>query len=170
MGIHDVHMVGPRPFTPSRGPSRGVYHWLRLHEHETPTHAIERIREDGYQIWVADFSEDPTSPDQIPVDKPICLWFGAELVGVSEEARAAADGVVTIPMRGFAQSLNISVAAALTLSSVAERARATHGSEALLPFDDQVDTLARWHQRDQRDLDSVAARQRALAALGKALE
>ena len=62
-------------------------------------------------------------PEAIPVDRPVCLWFGAELVGVSDAARAAADGVVQLPMMGFAQSLNVSVAAALALRPVADAAR-----------------------------------------------
>jgi hypothetical protein len=77
---------------------------------------------------------------------------------------------MTIPMRGFAQSLNISVAAALALANIADRARATHGSRALMTREDQVQTLAAWHQRDQRDLDALTARQRAVAALGTTLD
>jgi tRNA (guanosine-2'-O-)-methyltransferase len=169
VGVHDVHLVGPPPFTPSRGPSRGVYHWLRMHEHATSAEAIARIKADGYALWIADFADPPVPPAQVPVDRPICLWFGAELVGVSEEARAAADGVVTLPMHGFAQSLNISVAAAVSLYSVAERARALHGDDALLDAEDREAILASWYQRDDADLDLATARQQAMMALGEAL-
>jgi len=75
-------------------------------------------------IWIADLSPDSVPPEQIPLDRPVCLWFGAELVGVGPEAQRAATGVVTVPMRGLAQSLNVSVAAALTLRPVAEAFRA----------------------------------------------
>jgi tRNA C32,U32 (ribose-2'-O)-methylase TrmJ len=88
----------------------------------------------------------------------VCLWFGAELAGVSEVARAAADGVVTIPMRGMAQSLNVSVAAALALRPVAERARALPG--ASLAADEIRATLAAWLERDQLQRDGADARGR----------
>jgi tRNA (guanosine-2'-O-)-methyltransferase len=41
--------------------------------------------------------------------------FGNEHAGVSEELRHLADGTYAIPMQGFVQSLNVSVAAAITL-------------------------------------------------------
>ena len=47
--------------------------------------------------------------------KPSCLIFGNEDQGISEEALAAADQTVVIPMNGFADSFNISVAASIIL-------------------------------------------------------
>jgi hypothetical protein len=47
--------------------------------------------------------------------RPTAVIFGNEAEGVSEEAVKLADGNVVIPLSGFAQSLNISVAAAVTL-------------------------------------------------------
>jgi tRNA (guanosine-2'-O-)-methyltransferase len=131
LGLSHVHLVEGH-FTPSKGTTRGAERWLALHRHPSPTDAITAIRAAGFAIWVADFADPPVAPEQVPVDRPICLWFGAELVGVGPEARAAADGVVTIPMRGFAQSLNVSVAAAVTLRAVAERSRMILGDRALL--------------------------------------
>ena len=67
----------------------------------------------------------------------------------------AADGVLTIPMRGFAKSLNVSVAAALALRPVAERARAL-GEAALLDEDERARTWARWMERAE-NIDAGAA-------------
>lgn len=169
VGIHHIHIVGSTRFKPARGPSKGAGHWLQLHHHATVTEAIQAIKEAGYALWVADFADPPVPPSEVPVDRPVCLWFGAELVGVSPEARAAADGIVTIPMRGFAQSLNISVAAALTMHTVAERARQQHGDAALLTPEDRHDLLAAWFRRDEAVLSEEAARQSALQALGEQL-
>lgn len=46
--------------------------------------------------------------------KTVCV-IGNEANGVSEEVRALSDALVTIPMRGNAESLNASVAAAITM-------------------------------------------------------
>jgi tRNA (guanosine-2'-O-)-methyltransferase len=46
---------------------------------------------------------------------PVALVFGNEMRGVSEEARALADGAIEIPMAGMVQSLNVSVACAVCL-------------------------------------------------------
>ena len=51
----------------------------------------------------------------IDMTKPIALVFGNEHSGVSEEIRAMADGNFMIPQVGIIQSLNISVACAISL-------------------------------------------------------
>ena len=47
--------------------------------------------------------------------QPIALVFGNEHSGVTDEIRALADGNFIIPQVGIIQSLNISVACAVTL-------------------------------------------------------
>jgi len=46
---------------------------------------------------------------------PTAVVFGNELCGASDTALAMADGVIRIPMVGFVESYNISVANALVL-------------------------------------------------------
>lgn len=165
LGLHHVHLVGDEHFRPSPGPSRGAARWLNLHHHRTTSQAIEALQAEGVAIWVADLNAPPVPPSRVPVDRPVCLWFGAEALGVSEEARAAADGVVTIPMHGFAQSLNVSVAAALILHVVTERARDAHGDAILLPPDTQRAWLSDWIAREQHGLVSEADIEAAMLGL-----
>lgn len=47
--------------------------------------------------------------------RPLALVFGNEHSGVSDEIRVKADGNFVIPQVGIIQSLNISVACAVTL-------------------------------------------------------
>lgn len=148
LGIHTVHAVGTPAFQPARGVASGAARWLDLRHHKTPTEAITALRAEGCALWVADFADPPTAPAQVPLDRPVCVWFGAELAGVGPEARAAADGVITLPMRGFVQSLNISVAAALILHTLAERALAQHGDAALLSPEAREALTARWMARE----------------------
>lgn len=149
MGVMDVHLI-PGRFTPSKGPSRGAERWLNLHHHSDTTEAVTAIQNAGYDIWVADFSKDPVTPETLPLDRPVCLWFGAELEGVSKTAQDAATGVVTIPMRGFSQSLNVGVASALVMHTVCERARKERGPEALLSEDVRQETWNRWLTREKQ--------------------
>ncbi len=154
LGLHHVHLVGSRRLKVSRGAARGAERWLDLHHHDDPEQAIEALRAQGARVFVADL-DGAYAPEQVPVDRPVCLWFGAELVGVSAEARAAADGVVTLPMHGFSQSLNVSVA--MALRPVAEAARAL-GDEALLPDARRREILARWLEREERVRDGIRNR------------
>lgn len=143
MGLHHVHLVEGH-FTPAKGAARGAERWLDIAWHRSAADAIEALRAAGCAIYAADLAEDGLTPEEIPLDRPVCLWFGAELAGVSAEALAAADGVMTIPMRGFSQSLNVSVATALAVRAVAERARRELGPRALLPESERERTWDRW--------------------------
>lgn len=147
LGVHDVHIVGANFGSPSKGPARGAERWLSLREHQDPEAAITAIKADGYRIYVADLQGEPLLPEEIPLDQPVVLWFGAELVGVSKVAREAADGVLYLPMRGMAQSLNVSVAAALAMRPVVERARA-EGPHVWLTPERQREILEGWQARE----------------------
>ncbi|MFK7931560.1 MAG: TrmH family RNA methyltransferase [Myxococcota bacterium] len=157
LGLHQVHLVEGH-FTPTRGATRGAEKWLDLHQHTSTSAAIEALRAQHMRIYVADLTDDSVPPEQVPIDKPVCLWFGAELAGVDPEAAKAADGVVHIPMRGLAQSLNVSVAAALALRTVAERARSELGSQALLTAEHRERVWSMWVQREEALREALAAR------------
>ncbi len=154
MGVQHIHLIGNR-FQPSHGTARGTERWLDVHMHPSPSDAISELRKRGFAIWVADLSPDSVPPEQVPLDRPVCLWFGAELVGVGPEARAAADGVVTVPMYGLAQSLNVSVAAALTLRPVADRWRAK--GDRLDP-EDKARIWREWIAREDHMVDGIRER------------
>lgn len=168
-GIQRVHMVGEARFAPSQGTAKGSARWLDLTSHATPAEAIAALKAEGVAIWIADFSPTALTPAQLPLDRPVCVWFGAEVLGVCEEARAAADGVVMLPMRGFAQSLNVSVAAALILREVSERARAELGPDALLTADEARSVVGTWLARDRLEVGEDTAQVHAVSALGRAL-
>lgn len=164
LGVHGVHLVEGDRFRPSKGATRGAERWLDLHRHSSATDAIAALQAEGRRVYVADLADDSVAPVDVPLDAPVCLWFGAEHAGVSAEATAAADGVVTLPMHGFAQSLNVSVACALVLQQVADRARALPGT--LLDETVQAETLARWVDREEKLRLAARARQSLPRILG----
>jgi len=86
--------------------------------------AIEALKARGYRIVATTPHRDAYTPDTIPLERgPIALCFGNELDGLSDTCLEAADEYLQIPMYGFVESFNISVAAAVTLSSVTRRVR-----------------------------------------------
>jgi tRNA (guanosine-2'-O-)-methyltransferase len=60
-------------------------------------------------------AEDSVSVYDLDMSDSVALLFGNEHLGVSEEAQKYSDGNFIIPMVGMVQSLNISVACAVTL-------------------------------------------------------
>jgi len=130
-GVHRAHLV-TNDFRPSVGAAKGAERWLELVFHETTAACFAALREQGFRVWIGDFGDDAVSPGEVPVDEPLALLFGSELAGVSAQARAEADGIVQVPMRGVTQSLNVSVAAALTLHTVCERRRLEPGAVGIV--------------------------------------
>lgn len=117
-GIQDVHVVpAAAGFEPSRRVVQGADKWLHVHRHpDTPT-ALRVLRGSGYRIWVSDLGGPAPARaiDELDFGERVALAFGNEHDGVSRALVEGADGTFVIPMRGFTQSLNVSVAVALAL-------------------------------------------------------
>ena len=101
--------------------------WMELHVHQTGAAAATALRRQGFDVWAGHLDDDATLLDQLPTDRPIALLFGHEHEGPSAETRAACSGTFRIPMAGFIQSFNVSVAAAMALAQVAGARRRNLG-------------------------------------------
>jgi len=53
----------------------------------------------------------------------VCIVMGNEDRGISQEMRDGADGTFTLPMVGFAESFNLSVATAITLAHLSAKGK-----------------------------------------------
>jgi tRNA (guanosine-2'-O-)-methyltransferase len=89
--------------------------WLTIHQYENAEECFSELRKSYSTILTTHLSSDAVSLHSIDFTKSIALVFGNEHSGVSEEIRALADGNFIIPQVGIIQSLNISVACAITL-------------------------------------------------------
>ena len=154
-GLHEVHLV-TGSFRPARGASRGAERWLELHRHAEVGPCIAALQARGFRVLIADLAESSFTPENVPVDRPIAILFGSETAGVSEEARALADGVITVPMDGLTESLNVSTAAACLISRVAQRRRAAHGPD--LEHERQEAFYADWIERESEARAGARAR------------
>lgn len=148
-GCHEVHVIEGRfPFAISRRVSRGTHRWLSLIEHKTGASCCDVLEAQGYEIFVAAMEGTVTPEDLARVPKAAVV-FGNEHRGVSDEIRARAKGVYRIPMVGFVESLNVSVASAITLYT------ASQGRHGDLTPEDQEQALARFLLSQVRDADRI---------------
>ena len=115
--------------------------------HDTTASAVEELKRRGFSIFVADLMDGSHSPDTLPLEGPVAILMGAELTGVSDEARALADGAICVPMRGVTESLNVSVAAACIVQRVTERRREQVGGGDL-PVERKDQFFEEWVQRE----------------------
>jgi tRNA (guanosine-2'-O-)-methyltransferase len=115
LGIQRVNLILTSPRTKlERKISLGSEKWLDVHRYYDPVACVRALQADGYQV-LATHLEAAQPIGEVDFSRRTALVFGNEKRGVSPELLAAADGAVYIPMVGFAQSFNISVAAALAL-------------------------------------------------------
>ena len=156
-GVHEVHLV-TGGFRPSKGAARGAERWVALRRWETTPEAIAHLRSQGFTVWVADLADGAHTPSSLPVDGPVALLFGNELSGVSDTARALADGAIIVPMYGLTESLNVSVAAACALQRVTERRREVLGAVGDLPAERQRAFFDDWLVRESQSAAGVRAR------------
>ncbi len=121
VGIIDIHLVYTFNSFPSefrkggKSSSSGVKKWMRLHHHEDEKSCFKHLRERGFRIYASSLEEKARTIYEVDMTQKIALVFGNENQGVSKETAALADGTFFIPMMGLAQSLNVSVAAAISL-------------------------------------------------------
>jgi tRNA (guanosine-2'-O-)-methyltransferase len=150
-GVQNVHaIVGEHGFRASRGVSKGTQRWLDVTRWETAEACARRLKRDGYAIYVAAMGGEKT-PDGLREVPRLAVVFGNEHRGVSAEMRALADGAFSIPMRGFVESLNVSVAAAITMQVLTSEGRA--GLEPAR----RRELLARFLMNSAKNADEIIA-------------
>ncbi len=136
-GIPTVHVL-PRveAFMIARRITKGSERWLEVQQHVSPEAAASHLHAQGYELVATHPKGELTPPDLADVPR-LALLLGNEHEGICAELRACAQRAVRIPMRGFVESLNMSVAAAVLLSA------ATHGRPGDLPISEQRRLYAR---------------------------
>ncbi len=89
--------------------------WLTIHQYENEAECFSSLRNRYSLILTTHLSSDAVGLHLVDLTKSIALVFGNEHSGVSDGIREMADGNFMIPQVGIIQSLNISVACAVTL-------------------------------------------------------
>ncbi|HKO82861.1 MAG TPA: RNA methyltransferase [Chitinophagaceae bacterium] len=118
VGIQDIYILNtkiPRHKKWGFKSSSSAKKWLTVHQYENAEECFSSLRKRYSSILTTHLADDAVSLYQLDFTKSIALIFGNEHNGVSDEIRALADGNFIIPQVGIIQSLNISVACAVTL-------------------------------------------------------
>jgi tRNA G18 (ribose-2'-O)-methylase SpoU len=106
----------------------GTQFWTPWSQEKSAVEAVTRAKADGYQIAVVELASNSVRPEAFVPRFPVCLVLGGEFDGVSQEVVDLADAVIEIPMRGMANSINVSTAAAIVLYALSCRAEAEGSS------------------------------------------
>ncbi len=101
--------------------STGAIHHVKVAQVTNLTQTIQKLKDEGYWIVAAENGVDAISYSELNVDMPIVLILGSEGKGISRIVREASDILVTIPMHGSVNSLNVSVATGILLFDIVNR-------------------------------------------------
>ncbi|UDY25293.1 TrmH family RNA methyltransferase [Nocardioides sp. Kera G14] len=115
-----VDLYNPKTIRASVG---SAFH-LPIAIERDPLAAIAAAKQAGLTVLAADMNGDADlfTADEL-LARPTAWLMGNEAWGIPEELKAAADSIVSIPIFGKAESLNLSTAAALCLYASARAHR-----------------------------------------------
>ncbi len=114
MGVNLVYTTAKYPKIGSKS-SSSANKWISRRKFPSITECYGQLKKEGYQILATKLDENAKQLYEFDLTKPTAFVFGNEHAGVTEEAASLADATVYIPMMGMIQSLNVSVACAVTI-------------------------------------------------------
>ena len=123
-GVQDFHVIFEHtaefdPKAAGKNSSTATNKWLRYHKHYDCEAALRGLQAQGWQVVATALDDDAESLYEADLCQPrLALLLGNERDGLTSKALALADRRLTIPMRGIAQSLNVSVTASLFLYEI----------------------------------------------------
>ena len=150
--------------------------WLEVTEFETTRECIDELKSKGYDIWSTDLSQvavcltheglknEQNTNNMNIIPEKLAIVFGTEAVGCTAEMLDASDRRVYLPLRGFADSLNLSVATALIVHQLFTLDPTLIGS---MPEEERIELRRKWYAKlaSQRLLSSAdKSRRRRLAS------
>ncbi len=159
-GIQDVHIIENKyKFSTSKQVSKGAQKWLdfeyyRQKEVNNTLDCIKNLRNKGYQIIATTPHNDSCFLQDFDVSKKSAFFFGVEKAGLSKDVLSNADVNLKIPMVGFTESLNISVAAAIILQSTTEKLKKSNIKWQLSSIEKEEEYL-KWLEKSIKSIKKI---------------
>jgi tRNA (guanosine-2'-O-)-methyltransferase len=128
-GVQEVHVVeGPQKrHDRNKKISQNADKWLEVVRWKETAACLAALKDRGFRIYATHLGDGSATLAGLSFAEPVALVFGNEHAGVSESACRLADACFAIPMRGFSQSFNVSVAAAICLARAVDRREVERG-------------------------------------------
>jgi tRNA (guanosine-2'-O-)-methyltransferase len=146
VGVYRAHAIPPAIGLPlTRTAGQGAEKWVYVQRHADYPSARQELRDQGFALIATHVGAQAVSFRDADLTVPCAIILGTEKTGVSQQALSDADQVITIPMHGMVESLNVSVAAALILFE-AQRQRLAAGlyEKSRLPKTQFQHSLFEW--------------------------
>lgn len=160
--FQDIHLIQPgERLELARGITIGTDRWLSLHPAPTAAACLETLRAGGYTVYASALEGGPSpSLSGIDFSRRTALVFGNEHLGVSGDMLERAPGRFHIDMLGFAQSLNLSVAVAVSAYHARREIERLQSDDPAperfgLSEDRKMELYARWLRQSVKNVEKV---------------
>jgi len=158
VGIHEVHIIQQQePFRAATKITQGCDKWLDVVQHVRTDDCLASLKRRGYRLYAAVPGAKQVLEELDPL-QPAAFVIGNEHAGLSLEARAWCDGEFAIPLHGFSESVNLSVATALIVYTHCTRRRRALGSAGDLGAEELLRLRASYYARDVRAAAALVRR------------
>lgn len=148
VGIQDIYILNTKIARHKKFGARSsssAAKWLSVHNYENAEECFSELRKHYSKIVTTHLAADSVSLYEIDFTESIALVFGNEHAGVSEEIRSLADGNFLIPQMGIIQSLNISVACAVSIyEALRQKTAAGHYTQPNMPREKMDRLMGEW--------------------------
>lgn len=132
--------------------SRSASKWVTVHQFEDFETCMQTVRSRYGRVITTYLSDEAKDLYSIDFTQPTALVFGNEQYGCTPEMIAAADCHLRIPQVGIIQSLNISVACAVTIyEAFRQKRNVGHYNEAKLPAAQRHALELEWKMKYERE-------------------
>jgi len=108
-------------FQPNTKVTRGADTWVEVEKLPANISSLQKIKERGYKIAAVSAEKNAISLSDFELNQPVALVFGTEKQGISPETLEFADVTIKIPMYGFTESFNVSVAAGICMYALKQK-------------------------------------------------
>ncbi len=118
VGVQDIFVLTttiPKHKKLNSNASVSAAGWLTIHQYTDTDECMKAVRQKCDKIYATHLGVQSHSLYDLNLTEKVALVFGNEHAGVTEECLTYCDGNFIIPQVGMVQSLNISVACAITL-------------------------------------------------------
>ncbi len=149
-GVQDVHVIREAPsMGVSKTVSSGSHRWLTIHFHTSTQECLRKLKNEGFKILTTHLTKEAIDVRDYDLTQKVAIVIGSELEGVSEEALELSDANIIVPMVGFVQSFNVSVATALILyEAFRQRDEAGFYKRPRMPKELRKEIFRRWVERE----------------------
>lgn len=140
--VHTVYSIeDPPDIEFARTTSASAAKWVETERHSSIADCYQTLRRQGMTIVGTSVRAGSIDLYDHDLCAPTALVFGNEMRGISEEAAALADQLLSIPMMGMVRSLNISVACAVVLYEALRQRRSKGHYDQPRLSSDEITTL-----------------------------